>query len=284
MVETSSSSAHRGDGSEMVVDTSQPSAVGVRAMQSRLVGLPLGSVILQTARAALGLTAQDVAHAAGCAVALVEEIESGEHDPVLDTVQRMVASVGLDLRGGTRRVAHPAYGQVHATEVRRLSSSWAEACADRAAVDAGPPGPMMALQLPWDGQPPAPPHLIGAGPTRRTGGGWAAILVRQFRSHLQMGTAEFARAADLTVTTLASIEAGKTRPPVSQVQRLHTALGRALSMWVEVYDDHDDGLELDYIRDPAGTIAAVYEIRDAVQRGMAIRRSRPGADSVALGP
>ena len=142
----------------------------------------------------------------------------------------------------------------------------------------------MDLQLPWDGEPPAPAHLVGAGPSRRTGGGWAAILVRQLRSHLRMGTTEFGRAAGLSAPELARIESGVYRPALSEVQRIHTAAGRSLSMWVEIYDDHDDGLELDYIRDPVAVTAAVYEIRDAVRRGMVIRRSRPSGTSVALGP
>ena len=215
---------------------------------------------------------------------LVEQIESGEHDPVLDTVQRIVTSAGLDLCGGPRSAPHPAYGHVHTTEVHRLAAAWVEACADRTSFGAGRPGPVMDLQLPWDGEPPAPAHLVGAGPSRRTGGGWAAILVRQLRSHLRMGTTEFGRAAGLSAPELARIESGVYRPALSEVQRIHTAAGRSLSMWVEIYDDHDDGLELDYIRDPVAVTAAVYEIRDAVRRGMVIRRSRPSGTSVALGP
>ena len=269
---------------EIFADTSQVAASDAAARPHRRSALPLGSVILRTARAALDLTPQDLAQAAGCAVALVEQIESGEHDPVLDTVQRIVTSAGLDLRGGPRSAPHPAYGHVHTTEVHRLATAWVEACADRTSFGAGRPGPVMDLQLPWDGEPPAPAHLVGAGPSRRTGGGWAAILVRQLRSHLRMGTTEFGRAAGLSAPELARIESGVYRPALSEVQRIHTAAGRSLSMWVEIYDDHDDGLELDYIRDPVAVTAAVYEIRDAVRRGMVIRRSRPSGTSVALGP
>ena len=221
----------------------------VRVMGNPDTDCVTAAAVLKTARRALGLPAPTVATAAGCSVTLVEQIESGEHDPVVDTVQRLLTSVGLDLRGGLAPGPYRPYSQVHKSEVRRVAAAWAAACAARAEYGAGPPGPVRELQLPWDGVPPAPPHLFGAGPSRRSGGGWAALVVRRLRSSLGLTAADFARVADLDATALARIESGALRPQLTELQRIHAAADKGLALWIDVYDDHDDGLELDYLRD-----------------------------------
>ena len=75
---------------------------------------------------ALNLTAHDVATAAGCGVDLVERIESGDHDPVLDTLERLVNGIGLELRCGAADTGvsdpNPAYRRVDSGEVARLAN------------------------------------------------------------------------------------------------------------------------------------------------------------------
>ena len=266
-------------------DTPRPVARRPVVAPPRQSALPLGSVVLRTARAVLDLTPADLARATGCSVTLVERIESGEADPTLDTVHRLLNTVGLELRCGPRPTPNNAYLQVTPSEVHRLVAAWKEACADRAQFGLGPPAPITDLQLPWDGEPPAPPHLFGAGPTRRHDGGWGAALVRSLRSRRGLTPAAFAAVVGLDETEVVRIESGAFRPPISEIQRIHSQVREALSVRVEVYDNHDDVLELDYIRDPESYTAAVYEIRNAIQQGMVIRRSPPPRRrSIAIEP
>ena len=218
--------------------------------------LPVGAPALRTARAALGLTAEDLASASACAVALVEQIESGGHDPVLDTVHRLLNNIGLELRCGIRPIGTVGYETVTPDEIRRLSAAWAEACAARAVLGLGPPLPLADLQLPWDGTPPAPPQMIGAGPSRGTGGGWAAMLVRRLRTRSRMSQAAIAEASHIDEAKFALIESGAFPPPVSDLERIFDAAGEALAVRVEVYDTHDDVLELQYRREQRRSIGA----------------------------
>ena len=216
--------------------------------------LPVGAVALRTGRAALGLTVEDFASASACAVALIEQIESGEHDPVLDTVHRLLNNVGLELRCGIRAIGTVGYETVTPDEIQRLSAAWAEACAARATLGLGPPLPLADLQLPWDGTPPAPPQLIGAGPSRGTAGGWAAMLVRRLRTRSRMSQSAIAAAGHMDEAQVALIESGACQPPVSDLERIFGATGEALAVRVEVYDIHDDVLELQYRRDQGRSI------------------------------
>ena len=212
--------------------------------------LPLAAVVLRTARSALGISCEDVAAAGGCDVSLVEGIESGAHDPVMDTVNRLLNGVGLEIRCGPATGPNPAYQQVDPGEVKRVADAIGAAREFWARFNRPSPHPIAGTQTEWDGQPPAPPHLFGAGPGRRHAGGWAAILVWSLRWDTKMTEAVFAAAIGVSTAELARIETGEQLPTMSDVERFMEAVGRALSVRVEVYDAHDDGLHLDALANP----------------------------------
>lgn len=211
---------------------------------------PLAAAVLRTARAVLGITTAELATAAGCDQSLVRRIESGEFDPDMDTLGRLVNAVGLELRCGTRSSPNSDYALVDADEVARLAAEVATARDFRGRFGLGPPGPLPGTQADWDGIPPAPSHLFGAGPGRRDEGGWAAILLASVRWELGMTPVEFAAAAGVSETDVARIETGEVRPPLGEVQRILNAAGTALHLRLEVYDEHDDGLHLRALADP----------------------------------
>ena len=101
---------------------------------------------------------------------------------------------------------------------------------------------MPSHQIEWDGVPPAPPHLYGAGPGRRHEGGWAALLIGPERSFLKMTEAEMATAAGISTAYLEEIESGDYRPTMGEAQRILSAVNIELHVRLEVYEDHDDGL------------------------------------------
>lgn len=206
--------------------------------------------LLWVARAALGVDADEVAEAAGCGTGLVTAIESGGLDPVLDTVERLVNSLGLEVRAGSG--GEPGSGSIEATvsEVARVRRAFLELVEFRRAHGLRPPGPPSGVQPGWDGTDPAPPRLFGAGPTRRDGGGWAAILVGTARQRSGMSQSDLASATGMTRASVAAIEDGLTRPPVSELERVLSATGCALRARLEPYDDHDDGLHLRALADP----------------------------------
>ncbi len=206
------------------------------------------AVVLRTARAALRITADEMAEAAGCDVSLVHQIESGEHDPVIDTVGRLVNVVGLELRCGRRPEPNPAYLRVDPGEVARVAGEIARSREFWGQF--GCQSPMPSHQIEWDGVPPAPPYLFGAGRGRRHGGGWAALLIWAGRSLLKMTQAEMADTAGISEVDLDAIESGDHRPPWSEVQRLLVCLEFHLHVRLEVYDDHDDGLHHRALEDP----------------------------------
>lgn len=57
-----------------------------------------GSAILRVARARLGLTQRELAAAAGVPQSSIAKIESGTRSPSFETVDRILQSVGLELR------------------------------------------------------------------------------------------------------------------------------------------------------------------------------------------
>ena len=216
------------------------------------VAAGLASALVRTAQAALGVTAEQMAAAAGCGVGLVADIESGRLDPTLDTVGRLVSSVGLEVRAGTGPEPDGRYVGTDRDEAKRLGSAFDQACEFAAQFGAGPPGPMEGTQPQWDGIDPAPAHLFGAGLTRRDGGGWSAILVRDERSRLAMTQCDLAAATGLGATDVASIESGAVKLSVGQLQVVLAAMGASLVVRLEVYDAHDDALHLKAVSDPQG--------------------------------
>lgn len=211
-------------------------------------GLPLSAVVLRTALAALEITAEEMAEAAGCDVSLVHRIESGGHDPVMDTLGRLVSVVGLELRCGVKSAPNPAYLRVDPDEAARVAGEIARSREFWGQFGCG--SPMPSHQLEWDGIPPAPPHLFGAGPGRRHGGGWAALLLSLRWDIPEMTRAEIAEAAGIGEAALSAIEAGEYRPPMGEVERILNTVGRELYVHLEVYEDHDDGLHIVALKDP----------------------------------
>ena len=209
----------------------------------------LGAVVLKTGRAAAGVTAAEMAEAAGCHPALVAQIESGEHDPALDTLERLLNLIGLELRCGPRGKTNPLYWQVDPGEVHRLADDMRANREFWAQFNRGPSYyPPTGTQAAWDGTPPAPPRLFGAGPDRRNEGGWAAMLVRRLRSETTTSTTATDAEAGIGVNTLLrletglGLETGAAQPGLAEVRRLFLASGKELWLRLEIYDPHDDVL------------------------------------------
>ncbi len=214
-------------------------------------GHSLAGVLLTTAREVLGVEPQDLAAAAGCDEALVRSIESGDLDPAMDTVERILNGSGLELRCGPgtpdRRYSGPV---VDGDEVARLRTELAAARAFRREIGAPPPGPPAGALPDWDGTNPAPPRPFGAAEGRRDGGGWAALVVRSAIAESRNGLNAFAHSSELDHETLTHITEGRTRPPMGKLAEILTRAGAGLEVRIEVYDDHDDGLHLSAQVDP----------------------------------
>ena len=95
--------------------------------------------------------------------------------------------------------------------------------------------------------------------------------------------AEFADTIGLDEAELAGIESGAYQPPLSVVQQIHATVGEALSTRIEVYDNHDDVLELQYLRDPEGVTTAINVFRETLRQAKIIRRP-PQPSGLSLGP
>ena len=213
-------------------------------------GCSTAAALVLTARAAAGVSAAELAKAAGCELSVVADIEEGRLDPTLDTVERLVNSIGLEVRAGSHSEPNPAYEGVAAGEVERVRALLEEVADFRQAYGLRPAGPPRGVQPEWDGRGSAPPRLFGAGPTRRDGGGWAAILVGCERAQSQFTLGELADAAEVSTACAMSIEDGTFRPPLTMVEHLLSAMGTYLRVRLEPYDDHDDGLHLQALADP----------------------------------
>lgn len=207
--------------------------------------------VLKTARAVLAITPAELASAAGCAEALVCSIETGDLDPTLDTLERIVNAVGLEIRAGSHQPSGPYRGAgVNREEVERLQKKLAALNLLREELGAGPSGPPTGAQPDWDGRDPAPGRQFGAGPTRTDGGGWAALVVRSARAEAGVTAFQYAAAAGIGEADLDRIESGELRPPVGELARILDNAGSGLRIRLEPYDDHDDGLHLKALADP----------------------------------
>lgn len=228
------------------------------------VSAGLASALVRTARAALGVTAEQMAAAAGCDEVLVADIESSRLDPTLDTVGRLVSSVGLEVRAGAGLEPDGRYVGVDGEEARRLGAAYDRECELAARFGAGPPGPLAGTQREWDGADPAPAHLFGAGPTRRDGGGWSALVVKDARSRLSMTQQDMAAAAGLEARHVDLIESGAVKLAVGELQALLAAMGASLVARLELYDDHDDALHLSAVSDPQGYRNRIRAAKEAL--------------------
>ena len=211
----------------------------------------LSGVLLRTAREALGCAAEELAEAAGCAEDLVRRIESGELDPTLDTVERILNASGVELRAGPA----PPDGRYSGTapdpgEVARVRTAIEEQRALREDLGASPAGPPVGAQPDWAGEDPAPARHIGAAEGRHDAGGWGAVLVRSAIAEASGGAEALAVAAGVGAETLDRICSGAHRPTVAELAGLLERAGTGLRVRLEVYDDHDDGLHLSAVADP----------------------------------
>ena len=234
-----------------------PGRRGVRDQGAAATSAVCGTaaVLVLTARSALELAAHELAEAAGCDERLVEDIESGGLDPALDTVDRLMNAVGLEVRAGAHggpEAGCPEAGctGVEAAEVERVRQAFRTASEFRRGLGLGPLGPPAGVQREWDGTEPAPPRLFGAGQTRRDAGGWAAMLVHGERQRTGLTPDELAQAAGLSPSGLVAIEDGRHRPPVGELQRILSAMDACLRVRLEPYEDHDDCLHLRALADP----------------------------------
>ena len=179
-------------------------------------------------------------------------IESGDVDPAMDTVERILNGSGLELRAGPGTPDGRYYGPlVDPDEAARLRCALGDTCSFRRQLGAPPPGPPAGALPDWDGMDPAPPRPFGAGEGRRDGGGWAALLVRSAIAETRRGdSSAFALACGLDTQALSRIIAGEARPAVGELAAILTRASIGLRVRIEVYDDHDDGLHLSSQTDP----------------------------------
>lgn len=214
-------------------------------------GGTLGGTLLRTAREALGCAVGELASAAGCAAELVRRIESGEVDPTLDTVERILNASGLEVRAGPApHDGRYSGAEPDPAEVARVRTAIEAEQALREDLGAPPAGPPVGAQPDWDGEAPAPGRHIGAAEGRRHAGGWAAVLMRSAIAEASDVSEAFARAAHVDTETLDRICTGAHRPTMGELARLLEQAGTGLRVRLEVYDDHDDSLHLGALADP----------------------------------
>jgi len=214
-------------------------------------GPRLAGLVLCTAREALGVGQAELATAAGCAEELVRRIESGDLDPALDTVERILNGSGLELRVGPGSPNDNYRGPlVDGEEADRVRSCLDAARSLRRRVGAPPPGPPAGALRDWDGEDPAPARPFGAAEGRRDGGGWAAVVVRSAIAESRSDRRAFARACGLDEEGLERIASGAKLPSTGALAELLARAGLGLRIRIEVYDDHDDGLHLSARVDP----------------------------------
>ena len=208
-----------------------------------------GSVLVEGLRRVTGVTAGELAEAAGCGVDLVAAIESGRIRPAWETLERLANSVGLEIRVGVRRCTDiagvsarldPDFDRVR--EALDTENAW------RAGLGLGPLGPPAATVPPWDGTDPAPARQVSAWPHRTDFGGHTAINVRYGRNCvLGVDETAFAASVELTTAELRNIEAGHVTLSLDDTERLLNRAGLEQFAHLEPYDAHDDLLHLDAI-------------------------------------
>ena len=181
----------------------------------------------------------------------MRRIESGELDPTLDTVERILNGSGLEVRAAPVSPGSLYSGpEPDAAEANRVRASLEEARALRADLGAPAPGPPAGSLPAWDGNDPAPARCVGAAEGRHDAGGWGAVLVRSAIAEASGERGAFARAAGLDESALEPLITGEVRPTVGQLAGLLARAGTGLRVRLEVYDDRDDGLHLGAVADP----------------------------------
>lgn len=211
--------------------------------------------LLRIARSVTGVSTADLAASAGCAESLVTGIESGQLDPTLDTVNRLVNSVGLEVRAGPQPVGSgnqrlPGDGLADADEIGRVRQAFEAARDFRNRYGLTPLGPPPGSQPHWDGEDPAPGHRFRVAEARGDGGGWSALLVRDARDRIKKTQDQVAAVVGISETDVARIETGELRLSVVELERILGLMGLKLHTRLEPYDDHDDMLHLIALKDP----------------------------------
>ena len=210
----------------------------------------MAGMLLSTAREALDCSVRELAEAAGCAEGLVRRIESGDLDPTLDTVERILNASGLEVRAGPAaadgryRGASPDAGEV--ARVRAAVQAERALREDLGAPAARPPA---GAQPHWDGEDPAPARRIGAAEGRGGAGGWAAVLMRSAIAESPGSAEAFAETVGVDAEMLGRVCSGADLLSVGELSCLLERAGAGLRVRVEVYDDHDDGLHLSAVSD-----------------------------------
>lgn len=227
--------------------------------------------LLRIARSATGVSTADLAKSAGCAKSLVVGIESGRLDPTLDTVNRLVNAVGLEVRAGPQPVSsggqrQPGGGLTDADEIDRVRQAFEAARDFRSRYGLAPLGPPPSSQPHWDGEDPAPGHRFRVAEAREDGGGWPAILVRDARDRMDMTQAQVAAAVGISETDIARIETGELRLSVVKLERIFGLIGVELHTRLEPYDDHDDVLHLIALKDPGLHKHRLQKSLEAIRR------------------
>ena len=211
--------------------------------------------LLRIARSVTGVSTADLAASAGCAESLVTGIESGQFDSTLDTVNRLVNSVGLEVRAGAQPIDSsdqrlPGDGLTDDDEIGRVRQAFEAACGFHSHYGLAPLGPPPGSQPHWDGEDPAPGHRFRVAEAREDGGGWSALLIRDARDRMEMTQAQAAAAASISETDIERIETGELRLSVVELERILGLMGLKLHTRLEPYDDHDDVLHLIALKDP----------------------------------
>lgn len=211
--------------------------------------------LLRITRSVTGASTADLAKSAGCAESLVTGIENGKIDPTLDTVNRLVNSVGLEVRAGPQPVGSgdqrlPGDGLTDDDEISRVRQAFEAARDFRNRYGLAPLGPPPGSQPHWDGEDPATGHRFRVAEAREDGGGWSALLIRDARDRMEMTQAQAAAAAGISETDIARIETGELRLSVVELERILDSIGTELHTRLEPYDDHDDVLHLIALKDP----------------------------------
>lgn len=229
--------------------------------------------LLRIARSATGVNAGELAASAGCAESLVTGIENGQIDPTLDTVSRLVNSVGLEVRAGPRPVGSgdqrlPGDGLTDDDKIGRVRQAFEAARDFRNRYGLAPLGPPPGSQPHWDGEDPTPGHRFRVAEAREDGGGWSALLVRDARDRMEMTQAQTAAAAGISETDITRIETGELRLSVVKLERILNLMGLELHTRLEPYDDHDDVLHLIAMKDPERHKRRLQKGRETLARSL----------------
>ncbi len=219
--------------------------MGVRPFRRKTPhGLPQTARMMADALTVERVTPAEAAQASGRSVEWVEGVAAGEIDPTLDELELALNAIGLELRCGLRplgRRCHPPHDPVALAERIRQEREADLALFGEARIQRSPP------------QPGATRRLIGAGPTRRDDGGWAALLVLDRLSLMTVPPVtplKFAIRARIGWRRMRRLRSGAWVPTAGRLERMLNRNGAELHLRLEAYEYHDDDLHEYWRSDP----------------------------------